>query len=147
MYKNILVAIDLEDEAAEPVLDCAERLAGEETTLWVAHVIDPQYLQYSFDPTFDGAWLKELRQRAGETVAKRLGDLCEPRGVAPAQQLVLEGHPAWELRKYAAENSIDLLVIGTHGRRGWQRLLGSTAAAVLHDTPTDVYVCRIQKPS
>lgn len=43
-----------------------------------------------------------------------------------------EGKPPDEIVIAAQEWSADLIVIGTHGRRGQQRLLvGSTAAAVI----------------
>jgi universal stress protein A len=39
---------------------------------------------------------------------------------------------------------VDLIVIGSHGREGIQRLLGSTANAVLHGAPCDVLAVRIK---
>ncbi|HHQ41669.1 MAG TPA: universal stress protein, partial [Chromatiales bacterium] len=37
----------------------------------------------------------------------------------------------------------DLIVLGSHGRRGLTRLLGSTADAVLHSARCDVLAVRI----
>src|SRR5262249_60819334 len=50
----------------------------------------------------------------------------------PAHHVLLEGDPAQEIVRYAAEAAIDLIVMGTHGRTGVGRLLmGSVAENVL----------------
>jgi nucleotide-binding universal stress UspA family protein len=58
----------------------------------------------------------------------------------------LEGDPAEEIINYAAEASIDLIVMGTHGRTGLERLLmGSVAEKVLRGAPCSVLVVKLQK--
>ena len=47
------------------------------------------------------------------------------------------------LVKIAREKSIELVVIGTHGQKGLQLLLGSTANAVLHGAGCDVLSVRV----
>jgi universal stress protein A len=37
----------------------------------------------------------------------------------------------------------DIIVVGSHARHGWRRLLGSTASAVLQGAPLDVIVARL----
>ena len=58
------------------------------------------------------------------------------------QQIVL-GRAADQIHELAKHRDADLIVIGSHGRHGWRRLLGSTANAVLHGAPVDVAVIRI----
>ena len=49
---------------------------------------------------------------------------------------VVSGHPAAEILKLAAERSIDLIVMGTHGRSGVKHLLlGSVAERVVRESP------------
>jgi nucleotide-binding universal stress UspA family protein len=56
---------------------------------------------------------------------------------------VLHGHPSNELNAYVAYNAIDLIVIGTHGRRGLDRLLiGSVADKVIRGAKVPVLVVR-----
>jgi nucleotide-binding universal stress UspA family protein len=52
---------------------------------------------------------------------------------------LLRGRAAEVIVAVAAELGCDLIVMGTHGRHGLGRLvLGSDAAAVLHDAPVPV---------
>lgn len=60
-----------------------------------------------------------------------------------AEPVLLEGHPAEEIIKYAQENEIDLIVLGTLGKTGLTRLLlGSVAENVLRHSPVEVMVVR-----
>lgn len=66
--------------------------------------------------------LAALRQFAG----------TEPASGAPGEVLLREGHPVREILAQAAAMHADLLVLGTHGRSGFERLLlGSVAEKVL----------------
>ncbi|MEW6117709.1 MAG: universal stress protein [Nitrospirota bacterium] len=58
---------------------------------------------------------------------------------------VLRGVPYDEILKYAKEQAIDLIVIGTHGRKGLDRFLfGSTAEKVVRYAPCPVLTVRGQ---
>ena len=41
----------------------------------------------------------------------------------PVEHFVVEGEPAEQIDRFASENKIDLIVMGTHGRTGLARLL------------------------
>jgi nucleotide-binding universal stress UspA family protein len=59
------------------------------------------------------------------------------------ETLVLEGKPAAEIVRFATEKSIDLIVIGTQGKRGLERLLlGSVAEQVIRMAPCKVLVVK-----
>jgi nucleotide-binding universal stress UspA family protein len=56
---------------------------------------------------------------------------------------VLDGHPAEELDNYAGSHDIDLVVIGSHGRKGLDRLLiGSVADKVIRGAKVPVLIVR-----
>jgi nucleotide-binding universal stress UspA family protein len=62
------------------------------------------------------------------------------------QHVFLEGDPAAEIVRYAHEAGIDLVVMGTHGRTGLERLLmGSVAEKVLREAPCSVLVVKLPK--
>lgn len=49
--------------------------------------------------------------------------------------------------RIAEENNVDLIVVGSHGRKGIKMLLGSTANAVLHHAGCDVLAVRLKDES
>jgi nucleotide-binding universal stress UspA family protein len=64
----------------------------------------------------------------------------------PVHHAFLEGDPAAEIVRYAADAGIDLVVMGTHGRTGLERLLmGSVAEKVMRDAPCSVLVVKLPK--
>ena len=65
------------------------------------------------------------------------------RGVAEASiiDVLLDGHPAEELDAYARSHAIDLIVVGTHGRKGLDRLLiGNVTDKVIRAASVPVMV-------
>jgi universal stress protein A len=52
------------------------------------------------------------------------------------------GAPKQEIVDFARAQGIDLIVLGSHGRHGLARLLGSTASAVLNHAHCDVLAVR-----
>jgi nucleotide-binding universal stress UspA family protein len=64
----------------------------------------------------------------------------------PVSHVYLEGDAATEIVQYARDARIDLVVMGTHGRTGIDRLvLGSVAEKVLRDAPCSVLVVKLPK--
>jgi universal stress protein A len=147
VYKNVLVAIELTTYPAELVLSHARRFLAPSGALSAIHVVEPQYVQYSFDPTFKGTLSRSLEQGALDVAARRLAELCEPRGIDADHRFVMLGRAADKIHEVAAQHGFELIVIGSHGQQGLRRLLGSTANAVLHGAPTDVATVRIPRES
>ena len=59
------------------------------------------------------------------------------------ESVLLEDHPANELTRYAEENEMDIIVMGTLGRTGIDRLLlGSVAGNVVRHSKVPVMVIR-----
>jgi nucleotide-binding universal stress UspA family protein len=64
----------------------------------------------------------------------------------PIDHVFLEGDPASEIVRYAADAGIDLIVLGTHGRTGVERLLmGSVAEKVMREAPCSVLVVKLPR--
>ena len=64
----------------------------------------------------------------------------------PVRHVFLEGDPATEIVRYGRDAGIDLIVMGTHGRTGLDRLLmGSVAEKVLRDASCSVLVVKLPK--
>jgi nucleotide-binding universal stress UspA family protein len=64
----------------------------------------------------------------------------------PVSHVLLQGDPASEIVRYGQDAGIDLIVMGTHGRTGVERLLmGSVAERVLRDAPCSVLVVKLPR--
>jgi len=62
------------------------------------------------------------------------------------RHVLLQGDPAQEIVHYVRDAGIDLIVMGTHGRTGLERvLMGSVAERVLRDAPCSVLVVKLPR--
>ncbi|QSP94070.1 universal stress protein [Marinobacter salinisoli] len=141
-YKNILVAIDLTEEAPQ-VLEKAKSLAqthGAQLTL--IHVVEPVGYAYGGDIPMD---LTELQDQLDKAAHEQLAAYGDQYGISKDQQIVTVGRPESEIHRLAKEMNGDLVIVGSHGRKGFQLLLGSTANGVLHGSECDVLAVRIQQ--
>ena len=70
----------------------------------------------------------------------------EMKDLKNVERVVLKGIPYEEIGRFALDNHIDLIVMGTHGRRGIDRMLfGSTAEQVVRNAPCPVLSVRLPK--
>jgi nucleotide-binding universal stress UspA family protein len=64
----------------------------------------------------------------------------------PVEHVFLQGDPATRIVAYAADAGMDLIVMGTHGRTGLERLLlGSVAEKVMREALCSVLVVKLPK--
>ena len=135
MYKRILVAID-GSETSEHAFDSALQLARDNgAQLQPLYVVDNPlmaYDAYGYDPTIlRDACVEEGQRLMADALARMKHENVAgvPRivDVAPIGEDISE-----RIRISANEFNADLLVLGTHGRRGFKRLfLGSVAERVV----------------
>lgn len=86
------------------------------------------------------------QNRGKEYWEKQLADIRPLNAKIPVRHAVLEGDAATEIVKYADEHRADVIVIGTHGRTGVDRLvLGSVAERVMREAPCSVLVVKLPK--
>jgi nucleotide-binding universal stress UspA family protein len=131
-FSTILVPIDF-SEVARGALQVAIALARPGARLIVLHVIEAVHIA---SEGYREA--REARLREHEAV--------DP-GV-PVDYLLREGDPPEEVLKLAAELHPDVIVVGSHGRTGLDRLLmGSVAEAILRGSPIPVVVVRTPRDS
>ncbi len=140
-YQNILVAVDLSDEAETVVGHAIELASVSQASLTLVHVMEPfvQDSAYEMSPAIP----VDLQEAMQERAENFLQQLLEKFSLAETQFKVEMGSIKGKIFQIADENNVDLIVIGTHGRHGISLLLGSTASAILHGTPCDVLAVRI----
>jgi len=64
----------------------------------------------------------------------------------PVHHVLLEGDPASEVVRYCADAGIDLIVMGTHGRSGLERLLvGSVTERVMREAACSVMAVKLPR--
>jgi nucleotide-binding universal stress UspA family protein len=131
--KNVLVATDF-SEPSEAALNYGRELARSfGAKLHVLHVADNIYMQYGAEGYSGG--LPDLQQEIEEAARVRLDGLLdqEDRTMLRAEAVILAGTAkAAAIVEYAKENTIDLIVMGTHGRGAISHLLlGSVAERVV----------------
>ncbi|PCM46041.1 universal stress protein [Marinobacter sp. ANT_B65] len=139
-YKKMLVAIDLTEEAPQ-VLDKAKAMSkANDASLVLVHVVEPVGYAYGGDIPMD---LTELQDQLDKAAREQLTAYGDKYGIDKANQIVTVGRPESEIHRLAKEQGADLVIVGSHGRKGFQLLLGSTANGVLHGTECDVLAIRI----
>ena len=139
MYKikNILVTTDFSEYSAS-ALEYALSLAD-------AHNADLHLLHIVEKKRGDGKKTAKQRKTAaksGEDSAHRKMNKFISERIGPTvavRQVVLSGHAASEIVRYARNRSIDVIVIATHGRTGLAHaFLGSIAEKVVRYSPVPV---------
>ena len=140
-YSHILLATDLSREnlaVAERARDLARRYQAKLSAIHVVEYSPLDYQAYDLLPP-DIELDQELVKKAQAELAK----LGRQIGIANQDQYVAIGSTKIEILHTARSHGVDLIVLGSHGRRGLALLLGSTANAVLHAATCDVLAVRV----
>lgn len=137
--RRVLVPVDLSDLSADALvcgLALLERVAGdaaEGMDVKALHVWDPERAPRPEDMTEE-----EVEASRREAMMEFLRDHSS--AVAPDLEPVMEtGEARREILRRLEEQPVDLVLLSTHGRGGFERLmLGSVAAEVVRESPVSV---------
>lgn len=140
-YSHILAALDLSEESHQVLARAVALAKASSATLSLVHVIEPLTFAYGGDIPVD---LTEVQEQLHTQATEQLAKLVAMLDTQIRDQHVLIGQPATEIHSLAAEQNCDLIVVGSHGRRGLALLLGSTANSVLHGAQCDVLAVRVK---
>jgi nucleotide-binding universal stress UspA family protein len=143
--RQILVPTDF-SEPSDKAIRYAEAFAQAfgGTTVHFLHVVESTFLQGWTPDGYVGA-LPEYRERmereARQALEARVAASELPRSAIRLATRV--GHPVVEILRYAKEEAVDLIVLGTHGRsRLGHLLMGSVAERVVRTAPCPVLTVR-----
>ena len=129
MYDSILIPTDGSSgmsSVAEQALTLAEQFGA---SVHVLYVVDDR--AYASVPNEARHKVRETLEEDGQTATKTIAEKAVDRGLSVTRE-IRWGNPPGAILAYADENEIDLIVMGTHGRTGYERyLLGSVAGKVV----------------
>ena len=143
-YQNILVAVDFSDYGMKVALKAKQLAEQFNAPLSVIHVLDnipmpdtPYGMLIPLDTT-------DLTNELLEVEKEKFKSICDQLNIDVARRRLVWGEPQHEITQTASEESIDLIVVGSHGRHGLAVLMGSTAKDVLYHAECDVLAVHLQ---
>ena len=138
-FKNILFPVDLSESSIKIVpfvRYVLEKIRGKIHVLLVVQDVQQYVGLYVPHPSIEG-FATEIEKASVQKLQEFYEEHMEGMGEVKLSTLV--GDPAEEILKYARDNGIDLIVMGTHGRKGLDRLFfGSVAEKVVKQSPVPV---------
>lgn len=146
MYRRILVPVDGSDAASLGLAHAVGLAKDQKALLRILNVVDDLVMApMMMEPTGDLSYILDSLRAEGAKVLKDASAAAKKSGArAEAVQVESRGRTVSEVILADAKRSkCDLIVMGTHGRRGLNRLLlGSDAERVLRESPVPVLLLR-----
>ena len=146
MYKTILVAVDGSDTsklALQEAIKIAKNLGSK---LYILHIAD-EYISSWLGASIDVSKYQESMRQYGKEILQAMEDQARKAGVDVTCQLIEfnddSSRISEQILDYLDVCRAELLVIGTHGKRGVRRILiGSVAEEIIHTIGIPVLLVR-----
>jgi len=137
LYDRILVPTDGSDEGRQAVQHAIALAVVHEATLHTVYVVNTaRYAGLPMESSWEG--VDELLRSDAEEAVESVRELAADAGLA-VESAVIDGAPSKQIVTYAEETDCDLVVMGTHGRGGIDRLLlGSVTEKVVRSADVPV---------
>ncbi len=141
MYDRILVPTDGSAEGEHALEYAIELARTHDAAIRAVYVVNAaSYGGLPMETAWDG--ITDALREEGETAVKRVEELA-PEDIT-VETIVLEGSPSRVIVDEATPEKCDLVVMGTHGRGGIDRLLlGSVTERVVRKCPVPVLTVRL----
>lgn len=143
MYDRILVPTDGTEQPSvvSQSLNAAELADAE---VHVLYVVDEKALDYQPSES-SREETRNTRREEGEEATADIAEKVESRGLEVVTAIE-EGSPAETIVRYADDEEIDMIVMGTHGRSGVDRyVLGSVTEQVIRKSEVPVLTVNIAR--
>ncbi|HXZ49052.1 MAG TPA: universal stress protein [Usitatibacter sp.] len=145
MYRRILVPVDGSATANRGLREAVRLAQDQGAKLRLVHVVDEGAALGVAEAGVDVEGLVEALVKNGRAVLERARRSAEKLGARPETAIyeTMAGPASESILREARKWRADLIVMGTHGRRGLRRIvLGSDAEHVLRETPVPVLFVR-----
>jgi nucleotide-binding universal stress UspA family protein len=148
MYKHIMVAVDGSDTSMLALQTAIKLTKDQQAHLRIIHVVDENFVNYGeayINLDYD-ALLASFRE-SGRKVLDSIEEIARQSKITFDSKLIelkpFEGKVAEKIVAEANQWPADILVLGTHGRSGFNRLLlGSVAEGVIRISSTPILLIR-----
>jgi len=139
LFSRILIATDGSAKNRDALEEGLRIARSGNSTVYAVYVIDTATFATISGEVPLGDTYKIFTEEANQAFTR----IQSCAGNTKVETAILEGHPAAEVVKFATKNKIDLIVIGTQGKRGIERLLlGSVAEEIIRSAPCKVLVVK-----
>lgn len=150
MYKRILVPVDGSRTSTLGLQEAIRLAKSSKARLRLIHVVDESVALQDSVHTFGSEDMLRILKKGGEQSLKQAQTLVGRHGIKPESKLVesFTGRVADIVVGDAKKWRADLIVMGTHGRRGFSHMvLGSDAEMVIRSSPVPVLLVRGSAPA
>jgi nucleotide-binding universal stress UspA family protein len=148
-YKKILVAVDGSPAAQRGLREAIRLARSQHARLFIVHVVN-EFMAYNYlESMAIGTDVRAVLREAGRKILERAQAEARKQGVKAATVMreIVGGAAAGPIVREARKLGADLIVLGTHGRRGVRRLvLGSDAEQVVRTATVPVLLVRGKSP-
>ncbi len=146
LYKHIMVAVDGSDTSDLALQEAIQLAKDQKASLRIVHIVDENFVNYG-EAYIDYDALQAAWREEGQKVLKKVEETIRQSKIEFDSKLVelkpFEGRIAEKIAEEAKAWPADLLVIGTHGRRGFSHLfLGSVAEGIMRIATMPVLLIR-----
>lgn len=140
-FNKIMITTDGSENTKNSVESGIELARQTGATVYAAYVVSTDF--YS-SIAMDIGWetMYESLKKEGRNALQLVVNAGKEAEV-PVESILLEGHPVSEIVNFAEKEEMDLVILGTHGRTGFDKLLlGSVAGNVVKHCKVPVMVVR-----
>ncbi len=142
MFKKILVPVDGSQEGGRAIKYAAAIAEKFQAKVYTLFAIKPNEILVGYEQEMVSGvqerYTVDEMYKVGDAILQKARDQFLKEGVQEVEGEVRDGYPAEVILDYVEEKGIDLIVMGTHGRRGLRALLGSVASEVVHQATVPV---------
>lgn len=145
MYRKILVPVDGSATAARGLEEATGLARASGAQVVLLHVIDAYPLAVEMATSDTWQLVMDGLRKQGQALLAQGGMTLRDHGVPVVERLVEfpAGRVADAILDEARQQGCDLIVMGTHGRRGFAHMvMGSDAERVVHESPLPVLMVR-----
>lgn len=146
---KILIATDGSDYSKTAVEKCCELIIDPDNTdVLIVSAYEDAYPIMAEPFALSGEYYQQLEDAVSQMATNFVADAEKtihskfPGAKLTVKAEVLRGPPDQQIIERAKQWGADLIVVGSHGRGFWGRLLGSVSNGVVHHAPCSVLVVR-----